>query len=104
MSTMPMATRPKPAPCTMPTTMGRATVSAMIMAGSESRLERAVGVVLILAAVGLQHVHRRASKARLGEVGDRVHTCVEGLADHRLNEALAGQVPARRLQLEGQQF
>src|SRR3954462_11971550 len=104
MSTIPMATKPKPAPCTMPTTMGRATVSPMIMAGSESRLERAVGFVLIGRAVGLQHVGGGAAEARLGEVGDRVHARLERLADDRLDEAFARQVPACRLELEGQQL
>src|SRR5256885_7622060 len=99
-----MATRPKPAPCTMPTTRGRATVSPMIMGCSESRLECGGCVVLAGVAVGRQYVDGGTAEPRLGEVGDGIDAGVEALAGDRLDEALPGEVAAGRLELEGQQL
>src|SRR5207302_10604136 len=94
-----MATSPRAAPVTTPKTAGCARATASTDGTLERALVHLLGGVLLLAAVQLQHVHLRPAESGGGVVHGRVHLGREAVAGAGSDEALSGEVPARRRQL-----
>src|SRR5438067_10080959 len=102
MSTRPTATNPSAAPLLTPRTSGWAIFTAST--ALEAALELELGDVLLLAAVGQEHVHAGAAEPRARVVHVRVGVGRVALAGVGAHEVRPVEVASRRLQQLGQQL